>query len=622
MTARLVRSDDEVRLLVGAEPVLSGPAAGLVDADGAEPVAEWSATPLTVGGVWELTVTVSNPGAVPVTVRRADPLRARLGPGEWAGLHFTSAWGAEFAPVRTPDLVGGLVVETRSGRSSHGAHPWVGLERPGAAVIVAPAWSGNWHITLDPSGELTAGISPWEFALELPPGASWRAPSVVIAAGPDLEAAAVALTRAVARDLLPRPPGALPVEWNHWWPYEDAEIDEATFLANAAVAASLGIEVCTLDAGWFGRPDEGSRWTDERGDWDEVNTARFPHGLAALAGAVRERGAGFGVWVEAEALGAASRLRREHPELVATRSAPVEPVGYRDTTVSLDPDDPAFLGYVCLGSPAGRAHVAAGLDDVVGTTGATWLKLDFNVDPGAGCDRTDHGHGAGDGLLRHYEGLYAVLDAFRRDHPDVVLEACSSGGLRIDLGLARHVHCFFLSDPDWTEHHLQVEWAAGLLLPPVAMLHWSWSPWRGEHPGQAIDVAALTPDEFGATLLAASFHRFGISQRLPELPGRLRARLAEHVELYRDVVAEFVRDGTLHRLTGQPLRGGGGPREVATQLSLDDDRHLLRVIRLPADGGPPRPGDTAPAPRGLRPDRRYSTRRLAPGLWLVEHSGD
>ncbi len=107
-----------------------------------------------------------------------------------------------------------------------------------------------------------------------------------------------------------------------------------------------------------------------------------------------------------------------------------------------------------FGAPAAREYVAATLDRIVTETGAEWIKLDFNVDPDSGCTRTDHGHGAGDGLLRHYEGLYAVLDAFRERHPEVVLEACSSGGWRIDLGLARHVHCLFLSDPDYTEHHL------------------------------------------------------------------------------------------------------------------------------------------------------------------------
>jgi alpha-galactosidase len=31
---------------------------------------------------------------------------------------------------------------------------------------------------------------------------------------------------------------------------------------------------------------------------------------------------------------------------------------------------------------------------------------------------------------------------------------------RIDLGLAEHVDCLFLSDPDWTEHHLAYLWKA------------------------------------------------------------------------------------------------------------------------------------------------------------------
>ena len=183
-----------------------------------------------------------------------------------------------------------------------------------------------------------------------------------------------------------------------------------------------------------------------------VNRERFPSGLVALGERTRAAGGLPGIWIEAEAVGAASRLRAEHPELLASRMDGRRPdPSYRRQTVSLDPDDPTFLGYVCLGSEAGRAHVLASMDALVTTVGARWVKLDFNVDPDAGCTRTDHGHGAGDGLLRHYQGLYDVLDELRRRHPGLLLEACSSGGLRIDLGLARHVHAFFLSDPDHTE---------------------------------------------------------------------------------------------------------------------------------------------------------------------------
>lgn len=570
----------------------------VADADGAS--LEWRATALAGSGrVWELGLSVANARAAHLRVSRADPLAATLFYTDWQYLHFSSGWGAEFEPSRGP-VAGGLDLDTRAGRSSHGRHPWLGLERAGRALIVAPAWSGNWHITVDAAGTLTAGISPWQFAADLAPGERFDAPTVIIAIGDDLEHAALALTRAVATDLVPRSPAseALAVEWNHWWPYEDAEIDERTFLANADRAGGLGIEVCTLDAGWFGRPEPDSSWPEERGDWAMVNTARFPNGLASLAAGVRERGMTFGVWLEPEAVGARARLRSDEPGIMAVRAAPggSDP-SYQTMTVSLDPDDPRFLGYVCLGSPAGRAHVAGALDALVSETEAGWVKLDFNVDPGAGCDRTDHGHGAHDGLLRHYEGLYRMLDDFREAHPGVVLEACSSGGLRLDLGLLRHVHCAFLSDPDYTEHHLQVLWGASLMVPPVAMLHWSWSQWRGSHEGQGIDIAALTPEAFDTTLRAAMLQRFGVSLRLPELPVALADRLAVHVALFREVLAPLVRDGTLRRLTAQPLRHGRGERLSVWQLSLGD-RHVLLAVALP----------------GAKPDAVRPI-ALAPGLW-------
>jgi alpha-galactosidase len=46
-----------------------------------------------------------------------------------------------------------------------------------------------------------------------------------------------------------------PVEWNHWWSYEDVDINEQVFAQNMQVAAQMGVEVCTLDAGWFGPSD-------------------------------------------------------------------------------------------------------------------------------------------------------------------------------------------------------------------------------------------------------------------------------------------------------------------------------------------------------------------------------
>ncbi len=577
--------------------------------DGTTLRARWTATRV-VGDVWEFGLELRNRGDTPSSVTRMDPLSLALGGGYWRSHWYRSAWGDEFRPEQGTTRHD-TVLEVRSGRSSHGMVPWLGLEREqaasgggGGALIVSPAWSGNWHIHALAGGHVTAGISPWQFTVVLAPGEAVTAPSVVVATAADLAAASLALQGAVRDGWLPRTPftDSVPVEWNHWWPYEDAEVTEQVIEDNARVAHGLGIEIATVDAGWFGAADAASDWREQRGDWDRVNTARFPSGLAALGQAVRDTGMLPGIWIEAEAVGSSARLRADRPELLARTPVGRRPdPSYRTMTVSLDPDDPTFLGYVCLGSEAGRTHVLESMSRLIAETGARWIKLDFNIDSDAGCTRTDHGHGAGDGLLRHYQGLYAVLDEVRRQHPDLLLESCSSGGLRIDLGLARHVHAFFLSDPDYTEHHLEVLWGASRMLPPLGILHWSWSQWRGDYLPSQVDWRTIDDDDFDTMLRAAMLHRFGVSLRLPDLRPSLLRRLAAHVAIYREHLAPFVRSGVLLPLTPPPERGGLGERSPIAQLiapgAEGDDRHLVAAFVLPG---------------GTRPDR-LRPRRLAAG---------
>ena len=580
--------------------------------------AAWSARRIAGQPVWELGLTLRNDGEHPITITRMDPLALDTGPA-WRTHGFRSAWGDEFRPLNG-HAGHHLVLESRSGRSSHGMIPWLGLDRGGpgpgpaaglqpAALTVAPAYSGNWHIHAMAGGFITAGISPWQFWVDLAPGESVTAPSVVLTVAETLDAASLALQRAVADDWMPRTEftDSAPVEWNHWWPYEDQEVDETVIAQNAAIAHDIGIEIATVDAGWFGTADATSYWQEQRGDWSSVNTVRFPSGLAALGQSIRNAGVLPGMWIEAEAVGANSLLRAAHPGAMAhtVEGRRADP-SYRVQTESLDPADPTFLGYVCLGSAAGREHVLESMSTLITETGARWIKLDFNIDPDAGCTRTDHGHGGGDGLLRHYEGLYAVLDAVRERHPDIMLESCSSGGLRIDLGLARHVHGFFLSDPDYTEHHLEVLWGVRHLLPPIGILHWSWSQWRGDYPPSRLDWANLSADAFDTTLRAAMLHRFGVSLRLPELRPDLLERLRVHVSLFQRELAPLVRDGVLLPLTASPERGGFGERTPVMQLEHPDGRVVVGAFVM--DGGS-RP--SAVHPRALNPAANYTVTDLA-----------
>ncbi len=427
----------------------------------------------------------------------------------------------------------------------------------------AAAWSGNWIFRFEPQDggwRISGGLSDWEFAKTLAPGESMETAHVMLAQGADLNAVSQQFARAGRRYWYPNP--ALPVEWNHWWSYEDFDINETAFRENAARAEALGFELCTLDAGWFG---EGAEWYRQRGDWEVVQPGRFPHGIRALADEVHARGMKFGLWCEIEAVGEDARLKQTHPELVATRDG--EP-----------------LGYVCMGNPDAQAWAYQSLTRLIREYDCDWIKLDFNLDPGAGCNRTDHGHGAGDGLYAHVQGYYALLDRVKAAYPNVILENCSSGGLQIDLGMLKHTDLTFLSDPDYPVHDLQVFWGASLLLAPDACLHWSFSEWCNPKPPPQQNFnprdPGLQPHQLDYYTRAAMLGAFGISQRLPALPDWIAERLAHHVGVYKRVVRRFVREAELYRLTDQPRRDGSGDRWCGFQYSLPDE-HLLFIFRLP-----------------------------------------
>lgn len=531
-------------------------------------------------------------GETPITIGRADSLLLDL-PAALYDLHYyTTDWGREFTRIQER-LSGEKILETRTGRSSKGQHPWFALTAADGAVLSGSvAWSGNWITRFEPGGEggfqLSAGLNDWEFAKTLVPQSSMETPIGVLVLGGDLNAVSQQYARVGRRYWYPRTSltRQVPVEWNHWWAYEDTHITAQRFHDNLAVAQSIGVDVCVLDAGWFGPSDVGTFWYDYRGDWDLVNHERFPQGIRPLADDAHARGMRFGMWCEIEALGAKARLAETHPELVALRN------GER-------------LGYVCLGNPAGQEFAYQTLARLIRENALDWIKLDFNLDPGAGCNRTDHGHGAGDGLFEHYTGYYRVLERIRREFPEVTLEGCSSGGLRIDLGLLRRLDMAFTSDPDYPVHDLQLFWGASTMLAPDAILHWSFGEWVGTNPPpqQNFDPRdpKLTPHQFDYYTRISMLNVFGCSQKLPDLPAWVENRLRIHTRVYQTAVRRFVREADLYRLTDQPQRDGSGDRWAAFQYRLPDlSENLLFVFRLP--GGEASRTITL---RDLNPDRLY-----------------
>ena len=537
---------------------------------------------------------IINTASLPVQVRRVDSIALNLAGGDCELFSFTGNWGSEFEPQRRK-LSEAVILESRSGRSSKGNHPWFALIQGDRPILSgAVAWSGNWCFRFEPSGDavhLSGGLHDWQFWKTLQPGESMDGAPVVLVLGETLDAVSQQYASVGRKHWYPRNTlsAHLPVEWNHWWPYEDAEINEMVFQKNVVEAEKLGFDVCTLDAGWFGPADAGTFWEHYRGDWHLVNEERFPGGLRALSDFTHAHGMKFGIWCEIEGLGEKAQVAVDHPEYVALR-------------------DGARIGCVCFGNPAVQEWAYQTLARLITEYRADWIKVDFNLDPGAGCNRTDHGHQDGDGLYEHYLGYYRTLERIHADFPEVVLENCSSGGLRIDLGMLRRTFMTFLSDPDWPVHDLQIFWGASTMLAPDVLLHWTYSHWRNLNPPpyQKFNPHSpdLTPVKWDYYTRISMLGLFGLSQRLPDMPVWMAERVAVHNTIYQNHVRRFVQEANLYRLTEQPRRSGEGDRWCAFQYSLpDESEHLVFVFRLP--GAEP---ERAIKLKNLQPDRLYAVR--------------
>lgn len=470
----------------------------------------------------------------------------RFDPHGAKALIFRNDWGREMTPVWRE--AAGTHIAVTSGRACKGFAPWIFVrEASGKWYFAGLETFGNWRLELTADGVAVFSYDSRMLSGVLRPEEEISVGGAITAYSEDFHSLCADVCRHLRNTLPPTRLDPALVSWNHWWRYEDAEVTEEIVLENARLAKEMGIGLIVLDAGWFGAPQKETDWTKLRGDWDCVNTQRFPHGLAWLAGQIHDMGMKFGLWLESEGMGERSELRSRYPQWEATRSEGLP------------------QPYLCLGADGAADWLYDQIARLVELTQADYLKLDFNVDPGFGCDRSDHGHHGGMGLFMHMKNYTALLDKLRKRYAHLMIENCSSGGMRLDLTMLAHTDVSFLSDPDESEHSLQVFlWQC--FLPPERLLHWAWSQTRtyadGSYVFPPLDHARLA-DHTDAAML----HPFGFSRDLTEMTTEQRAEIAKKIAFFQMEIAPMLRDGVIRLETLPPLR----------QNRVDDGREFSQI---------------------------------------------
>ncbi|NKE61196.1 alpha-galactosidase [Lentzea sp. PSKA42] len=324
-------------------------------------------------------------------------------------------------------------------------------------------------------------------------------PVSVAVSGSGVDGAIAALTAHRREIVRPhRDRTALPVVFNDYMNTLMGDPTTEKLLPLIDAAAGAGAEVFCIDAGWY---DDDSGWWDSVGEWQPSRT-RFPGGIEKVIAHIRERGMVPGLWLEPEVIGVRSPMADRLPASAFLQRGGARLVEHG--RYHLD-----------LRHPRAVAHLDAVVDRLVGELGVGYFKLDYNVDAGAGTDVAADSAGAG--LLAHNRAHLAWLDRVLDRHPDLILENCASGAMRMDYAMLSRMQ--LQSTSDQQDH---------LLYPPIAV-----SAPMSVLPEQSASWAYPQPDmsdeDIAFTLCTGLLGRLYLS-------GRLDAMTAEQLESVRAAV--------------------------------------------------------------------------------------
>lgn len=457
---------------------------------------------------------------------------------EFDVVHADSDWAAESRWHRTPLRETELVAfdpdvhhhASRSRFTVTSRSSWsTGEHLPtGAVVSRDDTWTvcwqiehnGAWHWELGETKESaylalsgpTDAEHQWSTAVSQEQGFTTVPVSVAACAGGIDDAVAALTLQRRALHTQPHRARTLPVIFNDYMNTLMGNPTTEKLLPLVDAAAATGAEYFCVDAGWY---DEDWNWWDSVGAWLPSRN-RFPAGLGEVVERIRSRGMVPGLWLEPEVVGVRSPVARRLPD-----EAFFQRHGERVV------EHGRF--HLDLRHPSARAHVNEVVDRLVAEYGIGYFKLDYNIMPGPGTDRD--GASPGEGLLGHNRAHLDWLDSVLSRHPDLLLENCASGAMRMDYAILARLHVQSTSDQQ-----------SPVLYPPIAAA----AP-ASVVPEQAGNWAYTQPEMTGGaagfTLATGLLGRLYLSGHLDRMAPERLALVREAVDTHkalREQIAESV----------------------------------------------------------------------------------
>lgn len=408
-------------------------------------------------------------------------------------------------------------VYSRRGASSHHHNPFMAIldhdatEDEGSVYGVNLIYSGSFltEAEKDPNGliRLQTGLGEEQFTYTLAPSESLDAPEAVLTYSEcGLNGMSRNFHRFIRNYILPKEKFDVRPAVLNTWEASGFSIDEGNLLSFAQSAAENGPDMLVMDDGWFGKRDND---TSSLGDWYEHET-KFPSGLANFIDKVKAKGVNFGIWIEPEMINPDSELYRAHPDWAM--SAPGRSRLLSRHQMVLDMANPAVVDYLI-----------DRFEKTLGPLNIDYIKWDMNrnispaYSPYLPADRQD------ETLFRYMKGVYRLFRWFNDRFPHVMIENCSGGGGRYDLGMAKYSTQIWTSDHTDPMERIPIQHGSTYAYPTAMM---------SCHVSNARNLTAdLRHLDFAFRLAVNG--PLGYELHLPSMPDGVKATIREQIETYR-----------------------------------------------------------------------------------------
>ena len=539
----------------------------------------------------------------PVTLHSFYSSALTLKADKYLLTHLYGAWAREAQVDHTLLTHGSKSIESmREVRTTHTENPSFMLtlgsdafsENCGEVIAGALAWSGNFRLNfeVDEYDALTilAGANPNASEYRLRPGESFTTPEMIYTHSLRGAGGASRNLHDWGRNYgVYHAERVVPTLLNSW---EGAYFDFDAKVLKQMIddAASMGLEMFVLDDGWFGNKYPRNAANAGLGDW-QVNRRKLPAGIDDIASYAHRKGLKFGIWIEPEMVNPKSELAEKHPDWIVRPPKRDAPETRRQWLLDLS-------------NPA--------VQDFVFETFDNTMKLSDKIDY-IKWDANRNANNVGSAYLpadeqSHFwidyaQGFYRVMERIRAKYPDVLIQACASGGGRVEYGALKYFDEFWTSDNTEALSRARIQYGTSLFYPAVAM---------GSHVSAVPNhqTGNVTPIKFRFDMACAG--RLGMElqpKQMTDAEKEFARRAIASYKEYRDIVMQ----GDLYRI-GTPYDESGSYGVL--YVSKDKRQAVLFAYSLHYQGR-----SLIPKFRldGLDPKAGYAVRELnvdKPRFWF------